>query len=129
MVLVDSHSKWTEVFEMLTTTTQKTIDKHRYFFAPHGLPEEIVSDNLPQFKSYVFRDFCRLDRIKQTLVPAYHPVSNGAAERSVRILKQALFKGVLHVKRGGAHLTLLYKLAKLPEYPAQCYRKHFHDVG
>ena len=50
LVLVDSHSKWIEVFEMLTTLTQKTIDKHRYFF---GLPEEIVSDNLPQFKSCV----------------------------------------------------------------------------
>ena len=48
LVIVDSHSKWLEVFEMSTTTTTKTITKLRDLFARFGIPEQVVSDNGPQ---------------------------------------------------------------------------------
>ena len=89
LVLVDSHSKWLEVIPMSTTTSAKTIEVLRNIFAAHGLPEEIVSDNGPQFTSQECRGFLSSKGIKKTLVPAYHPASNRAAEKSVQTVKSA----------------------------------------
>ena len=96
---------------MHATTSQKTIDILRNLFAAHGLPEEIVSDNGLQFTSHEFKNFCRLNVIKQTLVPPYHPASNGAAERSVGLLKQALLNEDLEAKYGGVRISLQHRLA------------------
>ena len=46
---VDAHSKWPEVFELNQTTSSKTIAVLRHLFAMYGIPEQIVSDNGPQF--------------------------------------------------------------------------------
>ena len=54
------------------------------------LPEEVVSDNGLQFRSTKFAEFMHKNGIKHTLVLLYHPQSNGAAERSVRAVKDAL---------------------------------------
>lgn len=94
LVVVDSHSKWIEVKHMTSTTADETIDESWLIFAVHGLPEELVSDNGPQFVSHEFSEFMRKKGIKHTLVPPYHPPSNGAAERSVRVSKEALIKQV-----------------------------------
>ena len=50
-VVVNAHSKWPEVFSTSSTTTHKTIEMLSHLFAAYGLPEEIVSDNGPQFMS------------------------------------------------------------------------------
>ena len=92
-------------------SSQKKIDILQNLFAAHSLPEEIVSDNGPQFTSYEFKNFCRLNAMKQTLVPRYHPASNGAAERSVRLLKQALLKDILEAKYG--RISLQHRLASV----------------
>ena len=69
---------------MSSTTTEHTVGELRLIFAQHGLPEDVVSDNGPQFTSNEFAEFMSKNEIKHTLVPPYHPQSNGAAERSVR---------------------------------------------
>ncbi|XP_041378038.1 uncharacterized protein K02A2.6-like [Gigantopelta aegis] len=51
LVVVDSHSKWPEVFIMKTTTAEKTIEILRGLFCRYGLSLQIVSDNGPQFVS------------------------------------------------------------------------------
>lgn len=68
LVLVDSHSKWLEVVPM-TTTLSKTIEVLRSIFASYGLPEEVVSDNGPQFTSTEFKQFLR------GLMPQNKPLS------------------------------------------------------
>ena len=90
---VDAHSKWPEVFEMAQTTTTNTISILRHLFARYGLPEQIVSDNGPQFISDEFSQFMRLNGIKHTRSAPYHPSSNGAVERFVRTFKQSLKAG------------------------------------
>ena len=99
LVVIDGHLKWIEVKHMSSTTTARTIDELRLIFATHGLPEEVVSDNGPQFTSTGYPEFMRENGIKHTLVLPYHPQSNGAAKRSVRVVKDALIKQVLEVKR------------------------------
>ncbi|KAL9976939.1 hypothetical protein ACROYT_G014286 [Oculina patagonica] len=81
--LIDSHSKWLEVAHMRSTTAQSTIDQMRLWFA---------------------------NGVKQTLVPPYHPSANGAAERTVQILKQALLKHAESVRRGGKKRALKHQL-------------------
>ncbi len=55
---VDAHSKWPEIYEMTVTTANKTIEVLRHLFARYGLPEQLVSDNGPQFTSDEFKHFC-----------------------------------------------------------------------
>ena len=59
LVVVDSDSKWLEVIPMKTTTTEKTIEVLRPLFAAYGLPEQLVSDNGPQFTSSEFEQFMK----------------------------------------------------------------------
>ena len=56
----------------------------------HGIPEEIISDNMP-FNSREFREFARHWGIKVTTSSPVYPQSNGQAEQFVQILKN-LFK-------------------------------------
>ena len=109
--LIESHSKWIEVAHMRSTTAQCTIDQMRLWFSAHGLPEEVVSDNGPQFISQEFTDFLKQNGVKQTLVPPYHPSSSRAAERTVQILKRALRKYAEIVRRGHKKHSLKHQLA------------------
>ena len=59
-------------------------------FAVHGLPDQVVSDNGPQFVSKEFQRFMKENGIKHTRCAPYHPSSNGLAERFVQTLKKAL---------------------------------------
>ena len=51
LVVVDAHSKWPEIYVMKSTASQQTITKLREIFAMNGIPEQLVSDNGPQFTS------------------------------------------------------------------------------
>lgn len=86
---------------MSSTTSHNTIKALRGLFASYGLPEELVSD---------ITQFLEKNGIKHTTVPAYHPASNGAAERSVKILKHSLMKYVLGADEKDS-LSLTHRLA------------------
>ena len=92
LVAVDAHSKWIEVQTMSTTTAAATIEQLRVMFARWGIPETIVSDNGPQFVAQEFKQFCKLNGVKQVLVAPYHPSSNGLAERAVKTIKEGIRK-------------------------------------
>ncbi|XP_054276660.1 uncharacterized protein K02A2.6-like [Macrosteles quadrilineatus] len=108
LIVVDSFSKWLEVFIMKSTTSFKTIEKLRTLFASFGLPEELVSDNGPNFASEEFREFLSNNGIKFTLSPPYHPASNGAAERFVQEVKKNLKRQVM--ASGSETISLQHKL-------------------
>ena len=92
LVLIDSHSKWIEVHPMSSTTSSATIQCLRSIFATFGLPEVLVSDNMPNFVSAEFEDFLLKNGVKHTTSAPYHPVSNGFAERAVQTVKKGLKK-------------------------------------
>ncbi|XP_013403532.1 uncharacterized protein K02A2.6-like [Lingula anatina] len=106
LILIDAYSKWIEVEEMQSTTALKTIDVLRSWFARAGLPEIIVSDNGPQLTSGEFRKFCEMNGINHKLIPPYHASTNGAAERSVQVVKQGLTKQMLENREGSRSLRL-----------------------
>ena len=92
LVIVDSHSKWLEVFPMKVTTAMATINILRSLFSRYGLVHEVVSDNGPQFISGEFKSFLKQLDIKHTLCPPYHPASNGLAEKHVQTFKRMFLK-------------------------------------
>ena len=92
-IAVDAHSKWPEACIMNSTTAAKTITTLREMFARYGIPRQLVSDNGPQFVSGEFRQFMLVNGVKHIRSSPYHPASNGAAERLVQTVKQALRSG------------------------------------
>ena len=90
LIVVDAYSKWPEVIAMSSTTTTKTIEHLRILFARHGLPQQLVSDNRPQFISEEFALFLQSNGIKHVRTAPYHPATNGLAERFVQTFKSAM---------------------------------------
>jgi hypothetical protein len=90
LVVVDAHSKWPEVVPMSSSTVARTIQALRDMFARWGIPEQLVSDNGPQFTSDEFRVFMLSNGVKHIRTVPYHPATNGAAERFVQTVKRAL---------------------------------------
>ena len=87
LVLVDYYSKYPE-FTQLPDKTAKTIVAHtKNVCSRHGIPEKIISDNMP----FGSREFTRDWGIKVTTSSPVYPQSNGQAERLVQNLKN-LFK-------------------------------------
>lgn len=94
LIIVDSRSKWLEVFKTKTITAEFTIEKTRETLARHGLCDICVSDNGSQFTSKEFRDFLNANGVIQRLTPPGYPKTNGQAENSVRTVKNALFRAL-----------------------------------
>ena len=92
-VIVDAHSKWAEVIEMKSTTAAATITELRRLFATYGLPEQVVTDNGPQFSASEFSSFLKSNGVKHIRCVPYHPSSNGAVERFIQTFKKAIRAG------------------------------------
>ena len=90
LVAVDAFSKWPEVFLMQTTTVSKTIPCLCSLFCKYGYPEQIVTDNRPQFTAEGFATFMSSCGVKHIRSSPYHPSTNGLAERFVQTMKQSL---------------------------------------
>ena len=90
LIIVDAHSKWPEVIVMPSTTSQRTTVVLSTYFARYGLPEQLVSDNGPQFTSHEFETFIQQQGIKHIKSAPYHPSTNGLAERFVQTFKNSM---------------------------------------
>ena len=55
------------------------------FFASYGLPDQILTDNRPQFTSSEFQRFTKTKGIKHIRSAPYHAATNGEAERCADI--------------------------------------------
>ena len=87
LLLIDSHSKWPEIYSVTSTAVSKTIEILRTIFAVYGIPEQVVTDNDSQFTSKEFAKFINGNGIHHICTPPYHPFSNGAMKRLVQSFK------------------------------------------
>ena len=106
LLIVDAYSKWLEVFEVKSLTSDSTIQVMRSLFARFGLPITIVSDNGRSFASDEFNSFLFKNNVKHLTSPPYHPSSNGAAENAVRIIKNALKRTIVNDNVSKSNLSL-----------------------
>ncbi|XP_062585296.1 uncharacterized protein K02A2.6-like [Saccostrea cucullata] len=90
LIVIDAHSKWPEVFHMTSTTASATVKTLRTLFSRQGIPNEVVSDNGPQFISAEFKQFMTQNGIRHITSAPYHPRTNGQAERFVQSFKRAI---------------------------------------
>ena len=90
LVVVDYYSKYPEVSLLPDKTASSIITYTKSICARHGIPQEIVSDNMP-FGSREFKDFAYEWGVKTTTSSPTYAQSNGQAERCVQTLK-GLFK-------------------------------------
>eukprot|EP00117_Sycon_ciliatum_P033135 scpid23237/ scgid5336/ Uncharacterized protein K02A2.6 len=90
LVIVDGHWKWSEVLPFRSTTAQGTVASLRTVFARYGCPEELASDNGPQFVAAEFEAVLRANGIRHRTSAPYHPATNGLAERFVQFFKRAM---------------------------------------
>lgn len=90
LVIIDAHSKWPEICVMKSTTASSTVNELRQVFSRYGLPQQVVSDNGPQFIAEEFEQFLRNNGVKHIRSAPYHPASNGAAERLVQTAKHSI---------------------------------------
>lgn len=56
----------------------------------HGIPRTLLSDQGSEFMSKLFKNFCKLLRIRKIRTTAFRPQSNGGIERMHRSLKEYL---------------------------------------
>lgn len=92
LVVVDAYTKWVEVRHVTQATSAAVIDVLRSLFATFGIPRKVISDNGKAFISNEIKQFYASNGIQAATSPAYHPATNGQAERYVAELKRALLK-------------------------------------
>ena len=68
-------------------------------FSRYGIPEQLVTDNGPQFVSSSFRHFTIKYDIQHTTSSPHHPRSNGKAESAVKAAKRILKKTFQQTKQ------------------------------
>ena len=107
LVIIDYYSKMAIVWKMptLQCNSAKIITVLKELFAEHGIPEEIRSDNRPQFASHLFAEFTKDWNIKHSTSSSRNPRSHGQAESAVKIVTGLL----THAKCSGQdpYLALL----------------------
>ena len=75
-----------------TTKSHEVIRALKAIFARHGIPEEVRSDNGPQYASAEFTHFAKEWGFKHTTSSPRFPQSNAEAERAVETTKSLLKK-------------------------------------
>ena len=92
LVTVDYFSGFVTYDNLNSETTEAVTKVLNNNFRKFGLPEKIISDNGPCFKSTSFQRFCeQLDIGHITSSPHYHQ-SNGRAERAIATVENILKK-------------------------------------
>ncbi|XP_055633598.1 uncharacterized protein K02A2.6-like [Toxorhynchites rutilus septentrionalis] len=104
LIVVDSYSKWPEMIQTRSTTTEATVGILNDVFARMGMPKTLVSDNGPQFTSAKFQAYCAENGIEHLTTAPFHPQSNGQAERFVDTFKENP-GGERHHKGSTQHLS------------------------
>ena len=104
LVIVDYFSKYPEVVPLPDKTAQSVVMQCKSVFARHGIPMEIISDNMP-FRSKEFAKFLNARVIKSTSSSPEYSRSNDQVEHTIQTVK-TLFKKA-HDNGTDPYLSLL----------------------
>ena len=91
-VVTDYYSRYPEVLQLRDTTSKGVIKALKAIFSQHGIPETLVSDNVPQYSSEMFAIFAAEYNFTHVTSSPHFPRSNRHAKRSVQTVKNILRK-------------------------------------
>ena len=90
LLLVDYFSRYPEVVRLQSLTAHAVIKAVKSVFSHHGIPEELHTDNGPQFDADSFKEFARTYQFKHTTSSPYYSQGNALAERTVKTVKSLM---------------------------------------
>ena len=92
LIVVDYFSLWPEVYLLDKATSENVITACKDAFSRHGIPQEVMSDNGPQYKAFKFTKFAKDWQFSHKTSSPYYPKSNGLAESTVKTVKRLIKK-------------------------------------
>ena len=104
---VDCYSNYFEVDRLYHKTAGEVILKLRKHFSTHGIPEKLISDNMP-FSSREFDEFAKSYEFERAPSSPEYPRSNGKAENAVETTK-VLMKKAKDAKTDFYHALLEWR--------------------
>lgn len=90
LIIIDSFSKWPEVFLTTNADAEFSMQAFRKVFSREGVPLTLVTDNGTHFTAKTLQDWLKGIGCKHLFTPPRHPQSNGLAENFVKTLKKAV---------------------------------------
>ena len=92
LVTTDYFSDFFELDHLRSTTSTSVIKKLKVHFSRHGIPEQLVTDNGPQFVSRDFVKFANKWDFEHFTNSPRHSQANGKAESAVKEAKKIIMK-------------------------------------
>ena len=92
LLVIDYFSRYVEIAKLSGESSANVIKHLKSIFARHGIPQELVTDNGPQYSSREFSKFAENYGFIHTTSSPRFPQSNGEAERGVQTVKNLLKK-------------------------------------
>ena len=92
LVTVDYYSDFWELDYLPDTSSATLIEHTKAHFARYGIPDKVISDNGPQFRSQEYATFVKAWVFTHITSSPYHSRTNGKAEGAVKIAKSLLRK-------------------------------------
>lgn len=81
LTIIDSFSRYAQAYPLNSSTSVEIVNGLMKFFAHHGVPTTIISDNGAEFSGSLVKDLMALQKIKIHYISSQHPESNGVIER------------------------------------------------
>lgn len=91
LLVVDYFSKFPEICHLESKTASSVVVKIKSIFARHGIPDELVADNMP-FNSGAMKIFAEEWNFVVTTTSPHYAQANGQAERAIQTIKKLLKK-------------------------------------
>ncbi len=91
LALVDAFSGYLHAYPLRKTSSKEIINILLSFFQNFGIPQRILTDNGPQFRSET-KSFLLSQGVEHVTSSPYHPQSNGLSEAAVKNAKRIILK-------------------------------------
>ena len=92
ILMIDLFSHFPVVRQLFGENTRTVLKAMQNVFTDFGIPEAIISDNGPCYKSQEFRDFCGRIEINHITGASYNLQANSIAEHMIETIKHLMVK-------------------------------------
>ena len=92
ILIIDLFSRFPVVRQLCGESIKLVLDALKDVFSDFGIPETIIIDNGPCYKSQEFRDFCAKFKISHITGASYNHQANSIAEHMIQTIKQLMVK-------------------------------------